>query len=71
MYSLEGLLLHLYYCIEQTLALPSRLAKNVSCNYPCRKSTAGFTSKHNSKIRGALKDLELLADLVHETTSGA
>ena len=33
--------------------------------------TAGFTSKYTSKIRGALKDLELQADLVHETTSGA
>ena len=33
--------------------------------------TAVFTSKYNSKIRGALKDLELQADLVHKTTSGA
>ncbi len=36
---------------------------------PGRKITnsAGFTSKYNSKIRDALKDLELQADLVHET----
>ena len=33
--------------------------------------TAGSTSTCNSKIRGALKDLELEVDLVHETTSGA
>ncbi len=33
--------------------------------------TTGFTSKYNSKIRGSLTDLELQADLVHETTSGA
>ena len=35
------------------------------------ENTAGFTSKYNSKIRGALKDLELQSDPVHETTSGA
>ncbi len=32
-----------------------------------RLSIAGFTSKYNNKTRGALKDLELQADLVHET----
>ncbi len=36
-----------------------------------RRCTAVFTSKYNSKIRDALKDLELQADLDHETTSGA
>ncbi len=34
-------------------------------------NNAVFTSKYNSKIRGALKDTESQADLVHETTSGA
>ncbi len=38
---------------------------------PSWKGTAGFTSKYNSKIRGTLKDLELQADLEHETTNCA
>ncbi len=50
--------------------------KNTSSNFCLLSSvaahgTAGFTSKYNSKIRRALKDLELQADLVHEKTSGA